>query len=78
MERGLRQVGEEIVYRSMQIELEVPVAATPEVVFDALTVRVGSWWTMTFQTSATVVLEPWEGGRFFESWREGAASSTPR
>jgi uncharacterized protein YndB with AHSA1/START domain len=55
----------------MRIELDVAIAAPPEEVFDALTVQVGSWWTMTFQTSSTVTLEPWEGGRFFESWREG-------
>jgi uncharacterized protein YndB with AHSA1/START domain len=54
--------------RTMQITLDTTIRATPEQVFDALTSRVGCWWTMTFRSPARVVLEPWTGGRFFESW----------
>jgi len=55
----------------MRVELEVMIAASPGVVFDALTARVGAWWTMTFRTPANVVLEPRAGGRFYETWDDG-------
>jgi uncharacterized protein YndB with AHSA1/START domain len=57
--------------QSMRVELEVVIASPPDVVFDALTARVGSWWTMTFRTPANVVLEPWAAGRFYEKWDDG-------
>jgi uncharacterized protein YndB with AHSA1/START domain len=56
----------------MFIALDVGIAATPEVVFEALTGQIGAWWTMTFKTPAVVMLEAWPGGRFFETWADGS------
>lgn len=58
--------------RAMHVVIDLTIAATPDVVFDALTARVGAWWTMTFQTPSTVTLEAREGGRFFEAWDGGS------
>lgn len=70
---GLTPLDEDAATRpgTMSVEVEVTIAATPEVVFDALTAHTGSWWTMTFQTGAGVTLEPREGGRFYETWSGG-------
>jgi DNA-binding transcriptional ArsR family regulator/uncharacterized protein YndB with AHSA1/START domain len=53
----------------VEMEQEVLVGAEPERVFDALTTRVGDWWTHTFSDSPKAVrLEPQIGGRFFEEY----------
>lgn len=57
--------------RTMQVEIEVMIGASPETVFDALTAKIGSWWTFTFRSPSSVLLEPWAGGRFLERWEDG-------
>ncbi len=47
-------------------------APRPEV-FDALC-RMGQWWPHRFKAGATVVLEPYVGGRFYEDWGAGGGA----
>lgn len=55
----------------MRVEFDVPIKATPQRVFSALTAEIGSWWTYTFHSPSTVRLEPHAGGRFYERWDGG-------
>jgi DNA-binding transcriptional ArsR family regulator/uncharacterized protein YndB with AHSA1/START domain len=55
--------------RTMDLDVanEVTINAPPERVYDAL-LRIGQWWPHRFRDGAEVVLEPFVGGRFYESW----------
>ena len=44
--------------RILKIENEVHLAATPEQVFEAITVHFGDWWPHRFREGARLVLEP--------------------
>jgi len=58
-----------------QIEQELLINAEPEAVFDALTAKVGEWWTHTFSDSPRAVrLEPQVGGRFYEEFGDGGGA----
>lgn len=60
-------VGGDAMNGTLDVANEVTVDAPPERVFDAL-LRMGEWWPHRFREGATVVLEPFVGGRFYESW----------
>jgi DNA-binding transcriptional ArsR family regulator/uncharacterized protein YndB with AHSA1/START domain len=65
--------------RSMEIEHEVTIQASPERVFDGLTSDIGKWWTHSFDDAPeAILLEPRVGGRFHEVWgdQEGALYAT--
>lgn len=56
---------------------EVPMAASPERVWKALTAEMGQWWPAGFLSSTKakgMVLEPHIGGRVYEDWGDGPAS----
>ncbi len=61
-----------LAVRTLEVEHELAVAAPREKVFDALC-RMGDWWPHTFREGASVHLEPFVGGRFWEEWAEGGA-----
>ena len=49
----------------------VEVAVTPEEAYDAFTGNITAWWDHSFAESpASLVIEPWPGGRFVETFRE--------
>ena len=51
------------------VEVEVP----PIEAFDAFTGDITAWWDHSFaETPASIVIEPWPGGRFLETFREGS------
>jgi uncharacterized protein YndB with AHSA1/START domain len=58
-----------IAVRSILIEQEVQIAASPTAVFDAMTRDVGRWWDHSWAQGA-VRLDPRVGGRFEEMWSE--------
>jgi uncharacterized protein YndB with AHSA1/START domain len=60
--------------RVLKIENEVHIAATPEQVFDAITVHFGDWWPHRFREGARLVLEPRVGGRCYEDWGNGTGA----
>ena len=58
-----------------QVELEIPIKASPERVWTALVDETGRWWRKDFYTvaqPATFVMEPRAGGRVFERSETGA------
>jgi DNA-binding transcriptional ArsR family regulator len=58
---------------AVDVALEVAMAATPAVVFSALTEDPGGWWGHPFltQTATGLGLEPRLGGLFIEHWDDG-------
>lgn len=61
-------------FRSLDIQLEVPIAASPEKVWKALTEKIGAWWPKHFYISEKpkgFVLEKKVGGRVYEDWGGG-------
>jgi uncharacterized protein YndB with AHSA1/START domain len=58
----------------LRIELEFPIAAPPERVWNALVRETGRWWPRGFYSDAratNMVFEPRLGGRLYEDWGEG-------
>ena len=54
------------------IDAEVRIDASVDAVWEALTTGIGAWWPHRFEDEgSTVTLEPWPGGRFFETFRDG-------
>ena len=63
-----------VTFGSMRIELEVPIAVSPEAVFDALTGDVSDWWGRPYVHSdgaKAIRVENWVGGRCWEDWGNG-------
>ncbi len=61
--------------RAIQIELEIPIEASRERVWDALTNEVNDWWLPDFRVSGKperVVFEPRVGGGLYEDAGNGA------
>jgi len=58
---------------SVQIELEVTIAAPRERVFRAFTKEISLWWPFRIrkEQAKELVLEPEIGGRLYESWGNG-------
>ena len=89
LKRHIEKKGEKIMpltsgnieFGSMRIELEVPIAAPPENVFEALTGDVSDWWGRPYVHSdgaKAIRVEPWVGGRCWEDQgnNEGALYAT--
>ena len=58
----------------VRIELEFPIAAAPQRVWDALVKETGKWWPRDFYSDAraiNMVCEPRLGGRLYEDWGGG-------
>jgi len=54
------------------IEAEIRIDASVDAVWDALTTGIGAWWPHRFEDEgSTVRLEPWVGGRFYETYGDG-------
>jgi uncharacterized protein YndB with AHSA1/START domain len=61
-------------FQSIDIQLEVEIAARPEVVWKSLTTGIGEWWPAKFYFGTPpkrFTLEPQVGGRVFEDWGDG-------
>jgi DNA-binding transcriptional ArsR family regulator/uncharacterized protein YndB with AHSA1/START domain len=61
--------------RTVNLRLEIAVAATPKRVFAALTEHIGHWWGAPYlrdkERATDFVLEPRPGGRVLEVWGSG-------
>lgn len=64
---GSQQTQGRIISRP-HIKLEYRLPAPPSIVFAALTIRIGEWWND--DDRATVILEPWVGGRFWKRFTD--------
>lgn len=73
-DEGRRGLPMDDLIRILKIESEVRLSATPEQVFDAITVHFGDWWPHRFRQGAGLVLEPRIGGRCYEDWGGGAGA----
>jgi DNA-binding transcriptional ArsR family regulator len=60
-------------FRVVKIELEVEIAATPEVVFRALTTEMDSWWPHRMKPGSTIRHDAELGGIVAEVWDGGGA-----
>lgn len=61
-------------FKSLDIQLEVDIAAPPEQVWRSLTAGIGEWWPAKFYVGTTpkrFLVEPQVGGRVFEDWGDG-------
>ncbi|HXI22005.1 MAG TPA: metalloregulator ArsR/SmtB family transcription factor [Gemmatimonadales bacterium] len=61
-------------FRSLDIKLEVEIAAPPARVWTSLTSGVGEWWPGQFYVGTApkrFLIEPRVGGRVFEDWGDG-------
>ena len=60
-------------FQSLDIQLEITIAAPPEVVWKALTDDIGAWWPKDYLIGATgkLIVEPHAGGRIYEDWGDG-------
>ncbi len=61
---------------SEEITMEVPIAASPETVWKALTDDAGEWWPAEFYIGGeagkrSYHIEAWPGGRVYEQWEGG-------
>ncbi len=66
----------EMTARVVGFEAEVRIAASPAVVWEAMTTGVGSWWPHTFADAPVrIALEPEIGGRFYERFDESGAGA---
>lgn len=57
--------------RVVKIELEVDIAAPPEVVFDAFTKNLGEWWPFRQNPESQIVHDCRAGGAMREEWPGG-------
>jgi len=60
-------------FRVVKIELEVDIAAPPELVFDALTKNMDHWWPHRMNEGGVVRHEARLGGAISEEWTGGGA-----
>jgi DNA-binding transcriptional ArsR family regulator/uncharacterized protein YndB with AHSA1/START domain len=61
-------------FRTLDIKLEVEIAAPPDKVWSSLTGGVGDWWPKQFYVGTApkrFLIEPKVGGRVFEDWGGG-------
>jgi uncharacterized protein YndB with AHSA1/START domain len=66
----------EISVQHAEFEAEVDIAASPEAVWEAITVGVGDWWPHSFEDHPIrIALEPSIGGRFYEQFNESGAGA---
>ncbi len=60
--------------QGLSIRCEIPMEATQEQLFSALTTGVAQWWDSTHlegkKLARDLVLEPRLGGRFYETWED--------
>jgi DNA-binding transcriptional ArsR family regulator len=54
--------------RYVTIEAEIPLNASPEKVFEALTTGLNDWWPLRAKENATVMVEGVVGGKIYEDW----------
>lgn len=60
---------------SLLIQMEETIEAPPSKVFEAMTGDISAWWGFPLlidpEDAMSVTIEPWLGGMFYESWRDG-------
>jgi DNA-binding transcriptional ArsR family regulator len=57
---------------SFHIEQEIVIGANKEIVYNALTKDINSWWKFRLgEESSTLIFEPHLTGRFYEDWGNG-------
>jgi DNA-binding transcriptional ArsR family regulator/uncharacterized protein YndB with AHSA1/START domain len=56
------------------IQQDVILQATPDQVFQALTDKINTWWGYRVTADSQVYLEPYVGGRFYESFDNGGGA----
>ncbi len=61
---------EAVTARYVDVHTDVTVDASRAKVHAAI-VALGEWWPHHAHEEGTISLEPWVGGRFFESWSSG-------
>ncbi len=64
-------------FRTLDIQLEVEIAARPDAVWRSLTRDIGEWWPAKFYVGTApkrFALESHVGGRVFEDWGDGEGS----
>jgi DNA-binding transcriptional ArsR family regulator/uncharacterized protein YndB with AHSA1/START domain len=62
-------------FNLVRVELEVPIAAPPGRVWQALVEQTTQWWRRDFyvgKAARAFVIEPRPGGRMYEDWGDGA------
>ncbi len=76
LEYGLprRMQLDQAAHRVVKIEMEVPIQATVEAAFTALTTGMNEWWPHRFKPDGQVVFEPFVGGRIMEQWPDGTGA----
>lgn len=61
-------------FRTVDVQHELRIKATPERVWQALTAEIAAWWPAKFYVGAAPIrftLEPRVGGRVYEDWGDG-------
>jgi DNA-binding transcriptional ArsR family regulator/uncharacterized protein YndB with AHSA1/START domain len=60
-------------FQSLDIQLEIAIAASPETVWKALTTEMAAWWPKDFLIGPAqgLIVEPHVGGRIYEDWGDG-------
>jgi uncharacterized protein YndB with AHSA1/START domain/DNA-binding transcriptional ArsR family regulator len=67
---------EEWSMETLHIEQELVIHASPQQVFEALTIGIDAWWMKGFESPhSTFHLEPMAGGRFYEDFGQGRGSA---
>lgn len=64
-------ITEEKADQYLKVEAEMQINASPEKVFEAITVGQNQWWPFRTRPDATVVYEPKPGGFIYEDWGNG-------
>ncbi|GHO60012.1 SRPBCC family protein [Ktedonobacter robiniae] len=70
---AIENTGDMDVVDSLNVHLEITIAASPQKVFEALTTDIAAWWGSPFikrRDANTIVLEPKVGGRLYEVYGE--------
>jgi uncharacterized protein YndB with AHSA1/START domain len=58
---------------AFEVEAEVRIDASADVVWRSLIEDIGTWWPHRFSDAPRISLEPFVGGRFMEEWEGGGA-----
>ncbi|MGE0354428.1 MAG: metalloregulator ArsR/SmtB family transcription factor [Gemmatimonadales bacterium] len=67
-------MAEKATFRTLDIQLEIDIAADPKTVWRSLTSGIGEWWPAKFYVGKApkrFAIEPRVGGRVFEDWGDG-------
>jgi DNA-binding transcriptional ArsR family regulator/uncharacterized protein YndB with AHSA1/START domain len=71
-QEGTQAEGPKLAEQTLQ--KDVSLQATPDQVFKALTGDIDRWWSYRITSDSHVQLEPWVGGRFYETFNDGGGA----